>query len=400
MIPDSETRVGFQEPSPDRAVTSAFIARHSIHVLGRHANDGVERAPLPSSTRLASTLDDEPFDVNQYVQTPSQKGTILYLAYGSNLASEKFQGDRGIKPLSQINVQVPTLRMTFDLPGLPYLEPCFANSARRDPARDRARARERAPPPDTNEKSALLGEAARRTGYRKDRWHKGLVGVVYEVTPEDYAHIIATEGGGASYRDILVDCYPLPSQRPDATVPQDPSTTAFKAHTLFAPAAADGELGGTGRFQRPDPAYAQASARYLKLLTDGAAECGLPYEYQDYLLAIHPYTVTTRMQKLGRVAFVATWAPILLFVILVLVNVFADQDGVLPGWLKSLLSLIVRLVWKSYDVVYKPVFGDGERTIGDDGSEDGDDDSPEQYAADADVEIGTVCREKKTTMMT
>jgi hypothetical protein len=39
---------------------------------------------------------------------------MLYLAYGSNLSNETFRGNRGIKPLSQVNVQVPSLRLTLD----------------------------------------------------------------------------------------------------------------------------------------------------------------------------------------------------------------------------------------------------------------------------------------------
>ncbi|KAL8636113.1 MAG: hypothetical protein Q9228_006458, partial [Teloschistes exilis] len=43
--------------------------------------------------------------------------TYLYLAYGSNLAASTFQGARGIRPLAALNVVVPELVLTFDLPG-------------------------------------------------------------------------------------------------------------------------------------------------------------------------------------------------------------------------------------------------------------------------------------------
>ncbi|KAI5358597.1 Putative gamma-glutamylcyclotransferase [Septoria linicola] len=355
-----------------RAAASAYTCSHAIKdrtLSSRHHCNcpSVERTrvPRPCSKRLAATLDDQPYDVAQFAKEPSKKGTVLYLAYGSNLAYEKFQDPkkgRGIRPLAQINVQVPTLRMTFDLPGIPYTEPCFANSAIRDPEND--------PPRDdhASEEKPLLSADSRRTAdYRKNRWHKGLIGVVYEVTAEDYAHIIATEGGGASYKDVLVDCYPFASDDPRTAVPNYPTTASFKAHTLFAPAVPDGEqpLKDGARFQRPDQSYAQASARYLKLITDGAEECALPVEYREYLESLHSFTITTVKQRMGQAVLVTTWVP-LVMLLFGLGKVFADKDGLLPGWLKSLFAAVFKAVWTTYDLVYKPLFGEGERTIGDD----------------------------------
>jgi hypothetical protein len=267
----------------------------------------------------------------------SKTETFLYLAYGSNLCNETFRGKRGIKPLSQINVQVPELRLTFDLPGIAYSEPCFANTARRDPHKDILSMSEKEGLPTSND-------------YHKDRWHKGLIGVVYEVTATDYAHIIATEGGGASYQDILIDCHPF--ERSDPT------------HTLFAPAAPPGSQPPKegGRIQRPDTSYAQASARYLKLITDGAAECRLPYEYQDYLNNIRPYTITTNKQQMGQFIFLTLWLP---FIVLIfsLNAKFADENGRTPPWLRILSESIFRACWRTYDGFFKPTFGDGERTV-------------------------------------
>ena len=165
--------------------------------------------------------------LSSYHEPESKRGTVLYLAYGSNLCDETFKGKRGIRPLSSINVQVPSLRLTFDLPGLPYTEPCFANSGLRETADHPSDSTSNAARAD--EKTHLLQKAPHKEPYRKDRWHKGLIGVVYECTPEDYAHIIATEGGGASYHDILVDCHPFASSDPSDPVPQTPVTPAFKA---------------------------------------------------------------------------------------------------------------------------------------------------------------------------
>lgn len=282
--------------------------------------------------------------------------TCLYLAYGSNLCNETFRGKRGIKPLSQINVQIPELRLTFDLPGIAYAEPCFANTARRDPKED--------VPSRLSEKVQSTDNTAKEEDYHKNRWHKGLIGVVYEVTPSDYAHIIATEGGGSAYQDILVDCYPFASSNPSDAVPQFPTTQPFKAHTLFAPAKEPNEQPPKdgGRFQRPDTSYAQASARYMKLITDGAAECRLPYEYQDYLNDIRPYTITSNKQRLGQFVFLTLWLPLILFIFGLQGN-FNDDSGRAPEWLRVLAGAIFQASWASYDTYFKELFGDGERTV-------------------------------------
>ncbi|KAI4129121.1 MAG: hypothetical protein LQ347_003905 [Umbilicaria vellea] len=293
---------------------------------------------------------------------PENPDTVYYLAYGSNLCAETFQGKRGIKPLAQLNVVVPDLVMTFDLPGLPYMEPCFANTR----YRKQATTTPGVTAESDLEKAPLLSSGG-PPKYHKDRWKKGLVGVVYEVTKEDYATIIATEGGGASYQDVVVDCYELPLDTD--TVPEDPSLTSspFKAHTLFSPAILPSPPGqppakGGGRISRPDPGYAQASARYLKLITDGADEHQLPADYKKYLHELRPYTITTNKQKLGQFIFVSIWSPIVMTII-GMEKVLADKNGKSPAWLVELLGAVFKAVWASYDLFFKGLFGDGERTI-------------------------------------
>ncbi|KAF4609417.1 hypothetical protein G7Y89_g15861 [Cudoniella acicularis] len=116
----------------------------------------------------------------------------------------------------------------------------------------------------------------------------------------------------------------------------------------------------------------EPSARYLKLITDGAEEHSLPSEYLSFLYSIRPYMITTRKQKAGQVLILAIWAPIILS-FLGLGKVFADEEGKIPAWLGKLMGLVFGGVWSSYDAVFKGVFGDGERTIGED-DEGGDED--------------------------
>ncbi|RMZ91062.1 hypothetical protein DV736_g1706, partial [Chaetothyriales sp. CBS 134916] len=277
--------------------------------------------------------------------SPSSSETVLYLGYGSNLSAETFRGKRGIRPISQVNVVVPQLHMTFNLPGIPYSEPCFGNTEYR------------ALPTTTPYQKLVSAAADDHPDYRKDHWAKGLVGVVYEVTKADYAHIIATEGGGASYQDVVVDCYVL-SNNPRDKVPSNPTASGdppFKAHTLLAPA----------QLPNRQHSYAQPSARYLKLITDGAAEHALPYEYQAYLDQIRPFRITTTKQRFGQFLFLMTWIPLFLCFFFGIAKIFLKPDGTYPEWFAKLQKSIFSTCWASYDSVFKPIFGDGERTIGD-----------------------------------
>ncbi|KAK5137648.1 hypothetical protein LTR08_007943 [Meristemomyces frigidus] len=361
-------------PTIDRSITAAATMQRYRNRRG-HSKNVETQLVRPSPARLAESLHDTPFDLHDYIeQAETMRSTVLYLAYGSNLCNETFRGVRGIKPVSQVNVQVPSLRLTFDLPGIPYAEPCFANSGARDPNDDPLSTR--ASEFIQNEKTPLLSRGAdEKEGYRKDQWHKGLVGVVYEVTAQDYAHIIATEGGGSAYRDVLVDCHPFATSDPTVPVPRNPTLPAFRAHTLFAPATPPGEAPPKdgGRFQRPDVSYAQASARYLKLITDGAAELGLPYEYQKYLLALRPYTVTTSKQRVGQFVFLAIWLPVVQFIFMA-GTMFQDDKGRQPRWMREFSGAVFKAVWASYDGFFKPMFGDGERSIAD-GGDDVDDET-------------------------
>jgi len=297
----------------------------------------------PSKQRRLQSLRETPFDTTHILEevgfddSASAKSTVLYLAYGSNLSAETFKGRRQIKPISQVNVLVPELELTFDLPGIPYNEPCFAN---------------------TRYRSAPGPSISRTNDYHKDRWHKGLVGVVYEVTKADYAKIIASEGGGAGYQDIVVDCYEI--AQGTKVVDPNPVTTPFKAHTLFAPALPPSEPGSPppangGRISRPDPSYAQPSARYLKLITNGADEHSLPDDYKDFLYALRLYTITSVRQKLGKVVFTATWMPIILG-LFGLSKLVSDDKGRVPKWMVTVTNIVFTSVWFSYDHGFKQVF--------------------------------------------
>lgn len=298
---------------------------------------------------------------------PDPEKTVLYLAYGSNLASKTFLGDRGIKPISLINVYVPELRLTFDLAGVPYQEPCFGTTRYRHASNNESDGT--IEDYEVVERAPLLRQEEHN--HDRDHWDKPLIGVVYEITLSDYAWMIATESGGRGYTDAVVDCYPFPeSYDPADEVPGHPDTQPFKAHCLLSLLADEDDESTSPSLSlpnpriRPDPSHAQPSARYLDLIKAGAAENNLPLSYRAHLSRIHSYHITTARQRMGKTIFLAIWGPLYSFVSY-LTRTYARPDGQSPQWLVILSTILHTCMWACYDFVFVKVFGEGERTIGD-----------------------------------
>lgn len=166
-----------------------------------------------------------------------------YLGYGSNMSDKSFLQRRGIRPLRSLNVHARGVQLAFNLPGVPYIEPRFANVI-------------------------MLSEEEKNTCHwdptSPKPWGKGLVGVAYYITLEDMAKIVMTEGGGASYQVIQVDC---------EEVGKGESGEKIKANTLCAnnPDRLRMQLG-------------QPSPRYMKLLCTGARGMFTTYAKRDTCL--------------------------------------------------------------------------------------------------------------------
>ncbi|KAI1394181.1 uncharacterized protein F4822DRAFT_387343 [Hypoxylon trugodes] len=355
--------------------------------------------PRTSPERLALASPDSP--------DGTSATTVLYLAYGSNLSSEAFLDRLDIHPLSRINVSSPGFDLAFDLPGLPYWEPRLSNVTPRkiprppipgDPPKPPF------PPPTTN--TALGKEEAdedERLGTRllptlppggPPSWSKGLYGVVYEITRDDYGKLLRAEGGGTAYQDVFAPCLALP---PPLRIPEKPPIPElpkpFLAHTLYAPRLSDikppgddrnntttggNDDGGDGDgdkdkwwrklllpVSRSTPDYAQPSIHHLNLIRNGAREHYLPDDYQRYLAGLQPYKITTWRQDIGRWLLLLLALPLFL-IILAFGYLLADEDGKVPRWVAGAAAVAMNLVWIAYDAVFKPLFGDGERTIEDD----------------------------------
>jgi len=293
------------------------------------------------------------------LQPTEKPKTLYYLAYGSNLSSSTFLGRRGIRPLSATNVLCPGQILVFDLDGIPYWEPCFAN-IREVPQDEQVKLQQRIAAAGSPEQvvreymTELENLAASGNG---EIWKNALIGVVYEVTEEDFATIIRTEGGGAGYKNVEVDCYVLPSVSEKGV--SGPVTT-IRANTLRAPP----KIANLNSVSQPSP-------RYLNLLVTGAKEHSLPPTYIHYLSSLHGYRRTNTMQKIGGALFLAQWMiPILSF--FNLKKLFQPgKTGESPPWIQRLEAKLWVTLWFSYRWMYKPIWGDGERTIGDDTDLDG-----------------------------
>ncbi|KAI0175729.1 hypothetical protein GGR52DRAFT_326697 [Hypoxylon sp. FL1284] len=391
-------------------------AHQQAHCLVRRVCNSLlhPRSPLQSQSPISSIPRTSPerLALASPDKHDAAASTALYLAYGSNLSSETFLHVRGIRPVSQINVSAPAFDLAFDLPGLPYWEPCFSNVTPRkipkppipgDPPKNPF------PPPPSSSLLYSTGigaeekdaEPAREEGNDTastllpslppgvPTWSKGLYGVVYEVTQEDYRTIIQTEG--TAYHDVLTPCLALP---PPLNIPEKPPIPElprpFVAHTLYAPRLPgvpdDGDDDDDDRpkpdnrwwrklllpVRRPESGYAQPSARYLGLIRAGAHEHYLPDDYRAYLARLQPYRATTWRQEVGRWLMLLLAAPLVALTV-ALGRVFARDDGSAPPWLAAASALLMNLIWIAYDKVFKPLFGDGERTIEDD--DDGGDNS-------------------------
>ena len=345
-------------PAHQEAVATAEAANHTstsswlINVILIFDKKKGSRAPVAAFDTLPQ------YDpVKTEFHSTSTASNVLYLAYGSNLCAATFQGNRGIKPLSATNVIVPELELVFNLPGIPYSEPCYANARFRSlnnlpecseyfagSPTDSELPYGHSEPEDNERTPKSLEHVLIAAG-----WGKGLVGVVYEVTPGDYAHLLSTEGGG--YADVEVSCFPLP--RGDGHVPDRLHGPSFKARTVIADRS--------GALQRRREGWSQPSVRYLGLLIAGAKEHGLPRDYQTWLANLQPYSLGGWRQKVGKTLFEAMWSPWVVMGILLERN-SVDEKGRIPGWVNRLVGWLDLGMWLTHDLAFKYIAGDGERT--------------------------------------
>jgi len=173
---------------------------------------------------------------------------LYYFGLGSNMLRSKLEGrsadGKKIEVMSFEPAVVPGHRLSFNLRGFIPLEPAMGALE----------------PVDSSDASLSVPLVK----YHKPECHGALV----KLTPENYERVMRSEGVGTSpaprgYEEIVVTAVPYGN---DATPVQ---AIALRAKPL-------------SRL----PKDACPSARYMKLLREGAAELGLQHCYQEFLASI------------------------------------------------------------------------------------------------------------------
>ncbi|KAG0341349.1 hypothetical protein BG004_006056 [Podila humilis] len=293
--------------------------------------------------------------------TRSDKGddnTVWYFAYGSNMDPKIFTGRRKVTPIESLPVSAPGYWLSFDIAGIPFIEPCFASILKIDTTRLHSR------------EYAL--EVHNRTRYGQVfEWDESnpeksfppvLQGVAHRITLRDWQLVIQSEGGWGhdvptGYNQIVIPCLVVGSGDGDSMVINNngekgtviTKQRALQAHVLEA---------------RPTSVKAkcQPTLRYKNLLTAGARFHNLDPAYQRYLAHVVPYECDGVRSKTGRVIFTAFNLPM---VLLFAAIVFRDRGTPVekrtrpPFWTAWIFDKAARFSTMIHDYLVMPIFGSG-----------------------------------------
>ncbi|KAK8105165.1 hypothetical protein PG999_008524 [Apiospora kogelbergensis] len=210
------------------------------------------------------------------------KTNVWYLAYGSNLSTAKFIHDRGITPIATAVVNVPGWRLSMDSAGVPYSEPSFASIT---PMRS-----------DNGDEKAIE-----------------LIGTAYYLSPFMYSKVIASEGGGIAYAEVMIW-----TERLDGA---DKGTDGGAIQTL---------------------------------LRTGAEEARVPPAYQNFLARILIYHPPTQpFPKLGAALFLAFWGRVMsLMEKITKMSLKGSKTGNAPAWVIAMVRVVVVTMWLYHDFIH------------------------------------------------
>ncbi|KAI1435774.1 hypothetical protein GGR50DRAFT_693845 [Xylaria sp. CBS 124048] len=248
----------------------------------------------------------------------SPDAPVWYFAYGCNMSSAKFTGGRGLVPLDTARVRLPNWVLAMEIPGLPYAEPSFASIVPRPFA------------------------------HLEERRAPDVVGVAYLITPAQYRHVIASEGGGTAYTDLCLDGERIDGKDGDDNdnTEKEKSRLGIRVRTL-----------GSAMSRHPHP---NPSQRYMSLIVDGASEAHLPRDYLDYLASMPVFTPSeSPWTRLGATIFVFFGRPIMQ-AIEKLTNKSIRPDGTATAWAVFIVRLTMYLLWLFHDFLFAPIFGRGD----------------------------------------
>ena len=219
------TRLVLPLPSPSSASSaSSSSSRNKVMttlIHGRRPKRKIPRTVKGSSMSSSTSRrgeDDEDKDAEAKAE---DEFLVNYFAYGSNVGSKTFSTRRNIQPKRVQNGKILDYQLSFNVPGVPFLEPAFASV--------------------TSQK----GEVTH--------------GVCYTITKDEFQYLLQTEG---SYDVVDVDVVVYGDK--------DIEGVLMKAKTLtHRDVAARRDL--------------QPSKRYRDLIVEGAKERGLEKSWIEFL---------------------------------------------------------------------------------------------------------------------
>lgn len=183
-----------------------------------------------------------------------EKDLVWYFSYGSNMNPKVFEGRRKINCRDYRVCTVPGYVLTYTA-MLPYIEPAFCT-------------------------------VVPRNELPEDDGRPDVHGVAFQITREEYEHVLLTEGGSGwqeyryhptwtigHYGEEEIECFSI----------EDSSRRSFNAYTLV------GLFGSSKLYD------CNASQRYCDLVNVGAEKSGLPASYRKYLKERHhPFVVPAK----------------------------------------------------------------------------------------------------------
>jgi hypothetical protein len=205
--------------------------------------------------------------------------------------------------MKTIMATVPGYILRFDLPGLPYQEPSFSSIRPRLDEKD----------PD-------------------------VIGIAYLLTREEYERLLLSEGGrDGGYMEIDVSVSPL------TDLTNEKKRIMCKSLSTRVPR------------ENPHPL---PSGRYISLICGGAAEHQFPKSYREYLDNIAIYTISSWKTEIGRIIFLMTWLPFVLFIFAMMMK--KNKLGEVPEWVKRLQKMVFSGMWAMHDGWFSKIFGPGD----------------------------------------
>ncbi|KAJ2722092.1 hypothetical protein GGI07_003534 [Coemansia sp. Benny D115] len=234
------------------------------------------------------------------------------------MSSKVLSGRRKVFPVESRPVVVPGYQLTFDMVGFPYIEPGFGTI-------------------QPIEHSKPEGEAEPLAEGRKVDCQVGspLHCIAHLITQKEMEHIINTEGGNGNpdfgYQLVDIACTTYDGQEIRGKTLIDVNTKLTGYHP---------------------------SARYRKILIDGAEEHGLAAEYLERLRLVRPFVAATVGQRVAKALTLAVGLPLVMPVFL-----FAFASLALKTKTPRAVSVygehVKRLTWVLHDWVLAPIFGKG-----------------------------------------